>query len=397
MKNKYLATIGFKNFIRDKKNIVSILLIGLMFALTLLCFSFKKSLNNYWNNTVKKLVDYRTYIVRFNNKKYDIDSVIEKIKSYNHVVDAFDEISYMISMRVMDTGIVNENNSIHLIGTISDPIKLIYGNDLNSVSLNENPIICAKQFYPFVEKYQKDYLTSKSIDITNKLGKNINLSFLTSTSLERFKIVGLYDAKANHTEGNVCYTKLDVVKKLNKKYQPDIFLEKNPYKNFVYMVIDNVDNENLVVQEMKKDGIEIIMPTLHINKELGNNVISLIFIVSGIIVVLSIALITYMSIKKINKRKKDYSVMKATGYSNSQITKIYIVELMLEFIFAFLCSILFYNIIIIIFQRLYISEKIMFYDLRIKINYIAMYLNLLLSSIICLIMTFFLRYKIKKW
>ena len=79
------------------------------------------------------------------------------------------------------------------------------------------PLICAKQFYPFIENTQQEYVKSKSIDITDKIGYEMNMSFILSEEKEQFEIVGLYDAEANHTHGNVCYTTLESVKKLNIK------------------------------------------------------------------------------------------------------------------------------------------------------------------------------------
>ena len=396
MKFKELSTISFKNFIRDKKNIISIILIGLMFALVILCFSFRESLNNYWDESIGKLVDYRTYVVSVDKEKYKMSEAIKKLKSYNHVVEVFDETSYLISMKVQDNNIVSKDNGILLVGTISDPIKLVDGNNLDSVSKDENPIICAKQFYPYLEYEQKDYLKSKTIDITNKVGKDLNLSFIMSNEKEKFKIVGLYDAKENHTEGNVCYTKLDVVSKLNKKYQPEVFSQSDTEVSHVYMVIDNVDNENLVLNKIRKEGFDISNPTLRINKDMGNNIISLMIIISGIILLLTIAIIIFLSVKKINKRKVDYSIMKTTGYSDMQIISTYILELILEFIFSFICSILLYIIIRLCFQKLYISDKIVFYNLKIGISYVSICINIILSIFISILMTLYFRHKIKK-
>lgn len=396
MKLKNVLNISFNQFIRDKKNIISVVLISFMFALVLLCFSFKKSLNNYWNDSVGKLVDYRTYIVKFNKEKYDVNSAIEKLKTYNHVVETFDESSYLISMKLNDSNIVFENSSIFLIGTISNPIKLINGSNLDSVSPNENPIICAKQFYPFFEDAQEKYSVSKSIDITDKLGENINFSFITSEEVEKFKIVGLYDAKANHTEGNVCYTTLDVVRKLNKKYQFDVFPDTNEDINYVYMVIDNINNEELVINEIKKEKFDIVTQVLHINKTMGNNIISLLVIISRIFMFLTIGIILYISITKINKGKEDYFIMKTSGYSDSNITIIYILEFVFKLIFAFIVSIVLYKAMLIFFNKLYISDKIIFYDLKIGIDFMAIYINLLLSIIICIIISMYFKRKIKK-
>lgn len=385
MKYCNLINFSFKNLKRDKKNILNIILISFAFALIILCFSIQESLYNYWDSSVKKLVDYRTYVVSFNKKKYNSNEAIKKLKKINHIVEAFDEKSYLISMKVNDKKITSENNGIFLIGTIPEPIKLVLGNKLTSNN-NENQIICAKQFYPYTEYNQKDYLLSKSMDITDKLGKNLSLSFITSNNVELFKIVGLYDAKENHTEGNICYTTPDVVAKLNNKYQADIF---SGDKNFVYMVIDNIDNKELVSKELKKVGFKLENATLNINKDMGNKIINLMFLISGIIVFLTIILIIFLSSKRFYKRKRDYLIMKTSGYSNIQIMFTYTFELLLSFIVAFILSILIYKLILICFNNIYISNKLVFYGLKLKLSYKPLYINIILSIMICVVMSFY--------
>lgn len=385
------------NFVRDKKHIISIVLISVIFALVILCFSFRKSLNDYWNSSVEKLVDYRTYVVNFDEQKYNVETAIEKAKTYTHVVEAFDESSYLISMKVNDKNIVSsDDNGIFLVGTISDPIKLVAGENLDSVPEKDNPIICAKQFYPFVEFEQRDYITSKSVDISNLLNKNISLSFVSSEEKNNFRVVGLYDAKENHTEGNVCYANLSTIKKLNEKYQHDIYFEENSDRNYIFIVIDNIKNENAVLNELNEEGFTNAMPILSINKDMGNSVINLMFVISGIIVILSIAIILFLSIKKINKRKKDYSIMKTTGYSNRQILSLYILELIYEFLTAFIISIGLYYLILYCFHNLYISDKIVFYDLKINISVISLVINIVISIIMCIFVAIYFNYKLKK-
>lgn len=388
---------SIRNLVRDKKNIISIVFISIIFALIILCFSFKESLNDYWNSSVEKLVDYRTYVVNFDKKKYNVKTAIEKVKSHSHVIEAFDESSYLISMRVNDKNIVSTNdNGIFLVGTIANPIKLVAGKNLDSVSEKENPIVCAKQFYPFVEFEQSDYVTSKSVDISNLLNKNISLSFVSSKDKNNFKIVGLYDAKTNHTEGNICYANLNTIKKLNEKYQHDIYFGENSDRNYIFIVIDDIKNENVVLNELQKDGFTYATPILNINKDMGNNVINLMFLISGIIVILSVGIILFLSVKKIINRKKDYLIMKTTGYSNKQILSIYILELLFEFLIAFIISIGLYYLILFGFYNLYLSEKIAFYDLKINISIIGLLLNIIISIIMCSIIAVYFNYKLKK-
>lgn len=393
MKIKSYCNIGIKNLFRDKKNIIEILLIGLIFSLIIFCMSFRKSLNSYWSDSVKKLIDYRTYIIDFDISKYNIDEAKIKLKNYNHVIEVFEQSSYLISMNIKDNFILSnitdnkvKNSSIYLIGTIPNPIKLIYGSNLDSVDKGKRPIICANQIYPYSENTQNDYLVSKSIDITKKLGEDINLSFINSDEIESFQLVGLYDAKSNHADGTTCYTTLDVVYDLNKKYQNDVFFNENEIVDYLYIIIDDVDNQDIVLDEIRKDGFDIITPILHINKSMGNSVNNLILVISILIIFVSFLIIMYISTKKINKRKIDFSIMKSSGYSNNEIIFIYIFELILEFIFAILLSIIIYVVITFFFQNMYVSNKIMFYDLQIRPSIIAILIDILLSLLIIFIL-----------
>ena len=395
MENNSTFFLGMKIFFRDKRNIILIILISLIFSLILFCFSFAKSINDYWNDSTTKLVDYRTYVVSFDNQKYNLNTAIEKLKSYKHVVEVFKEESYLISMTVKDNEIVkDENNGIFLIGSIENPIDIIAGKDLSNYSGNEIPLICAKQFYPFIENSQEDYVKSKSIDLTNKLGKTFNMAFITSNEVEKFKIVGLYDAEENHTHGNVCYTTLDSVAKLNNKYQYNVF--NNEEVNYVYMVIDNVKNENVVDETIFNDGFKIRIPTLHINKNMGNVITKIISIISFIIILLSFITLIFIFIKKIFNRKVDYLIMKSSGYSDSRIIFINNIETMFCFIVGFMLSLALYNFYIYIIQKIYLYDKIIFSKLNIRINYLSIIIILIITILNIALLSAYLKKKLKK-
>lgn len=395
MKNNSIAFIGIKNFIRDKKNIISVILISLIFSLILFCFSYAKSIHNYWDDSVTKLVDYRTYIVSFDSQKYDVKSAIKKLKGYNHVVEVFDEESYLISMKVRDDEIVkNKENGIFLIGSIKNPINIIYGKDLSDYDGEKMPLICAKQFYPFIENTQQEYVKSKSIDITDKIGYEMNMSFILSEEKEQFEIVGLYDAEANHTHGNVCYTTLESVKKLNNKYQSEVF--NNEEVNYVYMIIDNIENKDIVSKEIESDGFKINISTLHINKDMGNTIIKFVSIISLITICLSVVAFIFIIIKKIVKRKDDYLILKTSGYSDNKIILINNIELLCNFVFGLLFSLVFYTIYIYLFQKIYLYDKIIFSKLNIQINYIAVIVTIAIAILIILFSSVYLKLKLIK-
>lgn len=395
MENNSIIFIGIKNFFRDKRNIISIILISLIFSLILFCFSYTKSINNYWDDSIMKLVDYRTYVVNFDDQKYNVESAIKKLKSYEHIIEVFDEKSYLISMSVRDDEIVdNKDNGIFLVGSIDNPINIISGNDLSNYHDDEIPIICAKQFYPFVEYTQEEYVKSKSIDIRDKLGYVLDMSFIASDELEKFKIVGLYDAEANHTHGNVCYTTLESVKKLNNKYQSKIF--NNEDVNYVYVVIDNVKNKDIVFENIIPDGFKINISTLNINKSMGNTIIKIISIISLIVIFFSFVVFIFLIIKKILKRKIDYLIMKTSGFSDSKIIFINNIELLCCFVIGLLFSFVFYNIYIYFFHKIYLYDKIIFSKLSIQINYIAIIVVYIIAILTILFSSVYLKIKLKK-
>lgn len=396
MKNNSIVFIAIKNLFRDKRNIISVILISLIFSLILFCFSYTKSINNYWNDSVTKLVDYRTYIVSFDEQKYDVDSAIKKLKSYDHVVEVFDEESYLISMTVRNDEIVdNKKNGIFLIGSIDNPINIISGNDLSDYDeSDEIPIICAKQFYPFIENTQEEYVKSKSINISDKLGYVLDMSFVLSEEVEKFKIVGLYDAESNHTHGNVCYTTLESVKKLNNKYQSEVF--SNEEVNYVYMVIDNIENKDIVSESINYDGFKINISTLHINKDMGNTIIKIISIISLIAIAFGFVAFIFIIIKKILKRKTDYLILKTSGYSDSKIIFINNIELLCCFVIGLLISLILYNLYIYFFQKIYLYDKIVFSKLSIQMNYIAIVIVFIIAILIILFSSVYLKMKLKK-
>ncbi len=394
MENKSIAFLGIKNYIRDKRNIISTIFISLIFSLILFCFAYAKSIHNYWDDSVTKLVDYRTYIVSFDDQKYNIKSAIKKLKDHNHVVEVFDEESYLISMKVRDDEILKDKgNGIFLIGSIKKPINIISGKDLSNYKGNKIPLICAKQFYPFIENTQQEYVKSKSIDITDKIGYIMNMSFILSDEKEQFEIVGLYDAEANHTHGNVCYTTLNSVKRLNNKYQPEVF--SNEKVNYLYMIIDDIENKDIVSKEIESDGFKINISTLHINKNMGNTIIKFVSIISLIAISLSFVAFIFIIIKKIVKRKDDYFVLKTSGYSDNKIILINNVEVLCNLVIGLLFSLAFYTIYIYIFQKFYLYDKIIFSKLSIQINYIAFIVIFAIAILIILFSSIYLKIKLR--
>jgi hypothetical protein len=398
MKLKNLIKLAFKNFIRDKKNIINILLISITFVFVTVCFSFKESINSYWNESVKKLIDYRTYIVQFDTDRYTMNSAINKLKQQEHIVEAFSPESYLITMKLDDDEILDSNieTNIYLVGAPSNPIKLDLGSPLDLKNNDEYQIICAKQFYPIIEEKADKYLKSRTIDLSNKLNSYLRLSPFDNPEQIKFKIVGLYDAQENHTDGNICYTTLDTVNKLNLKHRSFLFNDPEIINNTLYLITDNVENEELISSTLLPEGFLILKPVLSINKDVGNHIIKIFSVVSITAVILQIVILNFLSIREFLKNKKDYMIMKTCGYSNSDLVLINCLKLVFEFIVSIIISMFFYYIFINLFYNLYIADKTLFYNLKINISYYSMFINTMLIAINCLITSLIISVKMKQ-
>lgn len=160
MKIVDLLNIGFKEFISNNKKVINIILLTICFILVLISISYSQSIKDYWNNSAKKLVDFRTYYVYYDTSKYTEQDAIKFLKNQDHIVDVATSASNLISMTATDFITNTTNGNIYLIGTTIDGIKSVVGENLKD---EENTIICAKQFYPQIENSLSDYNTKKIV------------------------------------------------------------------------------------------------------------------------------------------------------------------------------------------------------------------------------------------
>lgn len=393
MQYKSILNLSFKETFRNKQSYIYIMLISISFSLIILSVSFSKSLDKYWSESVKKIVDYRTYLVSYDQEKYDTKSAIEALKKYKYVEDSFELSGHIISMRIKEHDMVkNKNNSVLFIGTSYNPLKIVEGKKISKNNA-DNAIICARQFYPYLENFQADYVASKSIDIKNYLGKNIKTSFLTSDEIEKFRIIGLYDAKDNHTHGNVCYAHHSLIEKLNNKYQSEVYSNDI---NYIYVIINNIENKEIVEKELMKNGFQFITPTIELNKSLGKSIIGIIMVITIIAVILNICVIGYLFSKMITKDEINNAILKVSGYKDDLIIRIYLIKLIMEICTSIGVSLLLFRLIFYTINKFYLSNKVVFYNFTVNLNIYSILLIALVSIIIITIEVIILSTRLKK-
>jgi ABC-type antimicrobial peptide transport system permease subunit len=394
MKIVDLIALGLKNFISDNRKIINIILLTMCFILVLISISYSAAIQDYWNNSVKKLVDFRTYYVYYDTNKYSESEAITKLKTTEHVVDVATSASYLISMKANDYISDNTDGSIFLVGTSKDGIRTIIGNDFND-DIN-NTIICAQQFYPQIEEQLSDYKTEKIIDISNQVGKNMNLSFLgDSSSIEQMKLLGVYDAREYFTEGNICYAYFSTVEKLNMKYQEDVFNDEDSQYPLV-MVLDSIDSKDGVLNQIKNDGFSFDRGMLTINTEIGNEITKITTIGAFVIILFTLFINLLFVLKDFEDKKDYYALLKSYGYLSKEIVAIKYISYLITGLLSFLISIPFTIIIINIIKKYYFITKLMYINIDFSIKINAILISLIICILLPLILCIIFNHKIKK-
>lgn len=396
MKGKDLCILGFQEFKNDKKKYLSIFLTTLCSICIILSISYMISLRDYWNNSVKNYIDFRSFYVSYDHSRYTEKEAMEVLKKQPHVVEVGDRFSYLITMRANDYVKGRMKGTIYLEGTSRDGIQTVIGNDLTKYSDDEDVIVCAKQFYPNIETYMSDYDEKYSVDLSKEVGKDMSLSFLgAKDQVEKFKLVGLYDARKNYTEGNVCYASFETVSKLNQKYQPEVFSGEG-FEFPIVMILDNVENKDLVFNNIKSLGFLFDDPMIQINTQNGNEITLLTTIGAIIILVMTILVDLVFTLKETEDKKSYYAIMKSYGYDNNSIHLIQTIHnLMIRFISVIL-SIPFAFLMISLIKKYYFKTKIMYANVDFSIRFIGVLVSLLVCLFIPLFASLISRRKIKK-
>lgn len=396
MKNRDLFKLGLQEFKSNKNKIINIVLMTISALLILLSVSYSQAISNYWNETAKSLIDFRTYYVYYDTTKYTEDQAIENLKKYNHITGVANSSSYLITM--IANGFVNEkmDGTIYLEGTSKDGIETVLGKNLSDYSDEENVVVCAKQFYPKIEINMSDYDENNIVDISDKVGSYISLSFLgDKDSEEKLLLAGVYDARENYTEGNICYANFSTVEKLNQKYQYNVFNDKDAEYPLI-MVIDSIDSKEEVLTEIAKDGYEFDKAMMQINPNNGNQIIIITSVASIIVVFITFLVNVVLLLKNIEDKRSYYSIMKSSGYVNRDLAKIQFIESLIMGMISFIISIPFTALSFILIKNLYFSSQIMYLNVDANFTIFGLLLCLLMFVAVAIISSIILNIKTKK-
>lgn len=385
MKSINKFSIALKNFIKSSNFKFSIFLTTLIITALLFSISFNQSLNTYWKDTVRKTMDYRTLLVAYNPSKMEKKEALESLKKYNNVEKVVEYDAYLITMRANDYIDRKKENSFFLVGSIDNPVQIEKGNDLSKYENDDNVMICAKQFYPYFESNEEDYVLKNSINLSNRVGEDMSISFIGSEQAEKFKLVGVYDAKKTNAMGNTCYTKWGTVSKLNLKYQREVYEpEEGEYLPLV-VVLNDVENVDEFEKTIINDGFATTGPVVKVNTVIGNSILNKIILITIFIFILINIISLTNSLRNMEEHKAKYILMKVFGFSYKDIYGICFYEELIKYTISFVTAIPLCMILNYIFEKSFLKNQVFLNGLFLKISTVSLFLTFIVSIFISVI------------
>lgn len=354
MKSASKLSLAIRNILKFRLSIIEMIIFSIGLAILMFIVSFNNSLNEYWEQT-KRTMDHRTFLVSYNPYDMNEKQAIEKISKYKNVEVVKPYSAYLISMKSNDYHNENKLDGMILVGAVDNPVKVEKGENLSNYDENDKVMICARQFYPYVEKNKEEYNLNNSIDISEQIGKEFSLSFVASNEIEKFKLVGLYDIEDMNTIGNTCYTKWDTVTELNMKYEPEAYQNDETIYNPVVVVLNHVKNNEEFMRNIGEDGFMTAGPVIMLNTSIGDDVSSKLISISFVFCFLIITILIILKIYDIRNRMNEYGMMKVCGYYDYDIYQIKILEEILKNIIGFVFSLPIYITITKIFDKNYMN------------------------------------------
>lgn len=392
MSKNNLLSRALTNLIRNKVNIINIILLSFSSAIIIFGFSYASSINKLWSDWTKKSIDFRTFSISYDYDNIREEDAIEKLKKINHIEGVTRSSGYLMD-GLLDEYINDDmDGQIIIKGIPNNAIDVILGEKLGN-SKDNYEIICAKNFNPNSQVYKVNFNEVKLYDLSNDIGKTLKIKIAGSTIPDNFKLVGLYDSNYNYSAGDVCYASSETVSMLNMKYQKQVFNsgKSDEYGTItylpIYMTIDSVDNLDEIMNEIQKQGF-YADPVININTSIGNNVVKIVLVLTWVSCILSLAIILITSFRQIQEREKEFAISKAIGYAKKDINSLLYIESILLGLISFCLSILITIIALFILKNNFLASNVEFSRMTISMNYIAVILGLVIVVIIPSIASF---------
>ncbi len=347
MINDYIVRT-LKNIIRNKKNILLILIFSLLLILLFLDLTFIKNAYSYIDYSTNTNIAFRTFTASKDNTT--IAEVTKKIKELDNVAEVYDSF-YRTSIQVESDLKFNElNGNLQLIyGTENITPPSIKGKSIKDLKSGE--MICPIDFYPNSLSDGFNIDDSKIVAPEESLNNEFNvyysifkyeegsLDIIEESATKRFKIVGLYDSKLVMNENNTCYITAQDIKEMGVNQSLNNSDTDDSNYVSIDIVVDKVKNLNKVRNKVASLGYYV---SKEANAYFDTKEINSIFLLAYSFFLIIIGVIFFMYVSYLHKKAKSESnlwgILRACGYTMNDILKKEIVEIVIILFVSFIIS-----------------------------------------------------------
>ena len=391
-----MIKIGIKEFYKNKANYFNTIFISIAISIVIFCLAFSNSLNNYWNQSVKKMVDYRTFFVYYDPNEKTEKEALTELQSYNTIESISPYTSYIINMRMFEELNNTTEINLFLFGVPKNTVTISNGNNIDNYNSSDKVMVCPENIF---YEYKKGNKTEKKeINLNNLLGKQISLKFIDDDNkIENFKLIGTYDSSMRQGKENFCYTNSDIVTNLNLYYQPEAFKEEEGIIYPLIVRLKSTDNIQETLKKFEKDHFYTNGdPVVKIDTTIGNKILNLITLISLLVGIISIIVIILISIKNQYNQNKKYAIFKTIGYNRVDIIKLQCIESFFCILVTLVLILIITTFIIFVFQRYYVNHEEMLYGLKSIISKFNIVLGISFCIIINILLALIRNNKVKK-
>lgn len=367
-----------KNLSRRKKSvIVNSILIFISTVIFVLGLSFTKCFMNSINRAILKNPSYRT-IVLTGVKEEEQDSVIKKIEEDKNIAKVLKNKEYVTSANLKTIDNINIGEYVSLNGANENITpQVIAGRNIRDIDVSVCIIPKKVFFYSGKEDFNKDdYIDGESL-----IGKKISLEYysrddskgsseINKTFLLELEIIGVYNAEEYIMDGNDLFVPFSIISKIENDREENWIKDPNTIyagSNMIYAIVNNALNLDESFEKISSLGYRSIIRSTT-NTAIIIVINTVVGIIVGVFLLIVLINITSSTLKSIDERKYEIGMLKAIGYKNRNIQKLFLIENVIIGARAYLIGLIIAIINMYIMQINIFEKNYDFYLLNIRID-----------------------------
>ena len=334
-----------KTFIR-KSSFYAYLLIALISFTALLIFI---NITSSINDEINRKSEHYTNRELILSSKDDINSIKDKIKNQNNIVEVY---NYISSVATFDNNFLTVNTFVK-----EKNLNMVSGRGIEK---NETNVVILPNSF------------------TKYLNQTIKLNI---EGVEQdYKVVGIYKDDLDKTEyAYISYTDNFNIESVSNTY---------------ILLVDNYDNVNIVKTKLLDDGYKVTIDTNSISENIETlNTLKIVFNILTLIIIIFICLFLYFIIKDLLEDEKyDIAILKSIGYKNILLFKINLLKTFIIIFASLLIGTMLSYLFIILLNRIHIS----FINFYIYYKSSSLLITYLIGLIILILSSFYSKKEINK-